>query len=257
MLRSLKELKGYALQASDGEIGQVSDIYFDDEEWTIRYLVADTGTWLPGRQVLINRLVLGQPDWEARAFPVDLTTEQIKNSPDIDLAKPVSRQEEIELVQHYQWPLYWTMPGGVYHLPMPPTTMAEEMLTGEESDQDTTPAGKEEIEDPHLRSFWEVLGYQIQARDGKIGHVEDFIVDDEVWIVRYLIIDTKSWWAGKKVLIAPQWIENFDWQRANVQVDLHKETIENSPEFDPSLPINREYEVRLYDYYGRPKYWLE
>ncbi|MBN1992099.1 MAG: PRC-barrel domain-containing protein, partial [Anaerolineae bacterium] len=116
MLRSVKELKNYTLQAKDGEVGLVVDLYFDDDQWTVRYLVVDTGKWLPGRRVLVNRLALGRPDWQSHVFPVDLTKEQVKNSPDIDLAQPVSRQAEIDLVQHYQWPIYWSMPGGIYHL---------------------------------------------------------------------------------------------------------------------------------------------
>lgn len=252
MLRSVKELKNYTLQAKDDEIGLVVDLYFDDDQWTVRYLVVDTGKWLPGRRVLINRLVLGQPDWESHAFPVDLTKNQVKNSPDIDLAKPVSRQAELDLAQHYQWPLYWSIPGGVmYYTGLPP---ADEMGATNPAQQAAVSTDKV-VDDPNLRSFWEVLGYYIQAHDGEIGHVEDFIVDDEVWIIRYLVIDTKNWWPGKKVLVAPQWTEEFDWQKAKVHVNLNRETIKNSPEFDSRMPINREYEVRLYDYYGRPKYW--
>jgi len=254
MLRSIKELKNYTLQAKDGEIGLVIDLYFDDDQWTVRYLAVDTGKWLPGRRVLINRLLLGQPDWESHTFPVDLTKNQVKNSPDIDLAQPVSRQVELELAQHYQWPIYWSMPGGVmYYTGLLPT---EEIFATEPAQQATTITDEQVIDDPHLRSLGEVLGYYIQAKDGKIGHVEDFVVDDEVWVIRYLVIDTKNWWPGKKVLVSPQWIEAFDWQKKHVKINLSRETIKNGPEFDPATPINREYETRLYDYYGRPKYWL-
>ncbi|MBN1991100.1 MAG: PRC-barrel domain containing protein, partial [Anaerolineae bacterium] len=158
---------------------------------------------------------------------------------------------------HYQWPIYWSMPGGIYHLGVPPVAMAEEMLANESAPETTASPQEESVDDPHLRSFWEVLGYHIQARDGEIGHVEDFVVDDEIWVMRYLVIDTKNWWPGKKVLIAPQWIENFDWQKAHVHINLNRETIKNSPEFDPAMPINRKYEIRLYDYYGQPKYWIQ
>jgi hypothetical protein len=255
MLRSIKELKNYTLQAKDGEIGQVVDVYFDDDQWTVRYLVVDTGKWLPGRRVLINRLVLGQPDWKSHAFPVDLTKNQVKNSPDIDLAQPVSRQAEMDLAQHYQWPLYWSIPGGVmYYTGIPP---AEEILKPEDSQEATAATDEQTIDDPHLRSLAEVLGYYIQAQDGEIGHVEDFIVDDEVWVIRYLVTDTKNWWPGKKVLVSPHWIEAFDWQKKHVEINLHRETIKNSPEYDPAMPVNREYEIQLYDYYGRPKYWIK
>jgi hypothetical protein len=113
----------------------------------------------------------------------------------------------------------------------------------------------EQESDPHLRSTREVIGYHIQARDGEIGHVEDLIVEDEIWFIRYLVIDTRNWLPGRKVLVAPAWAEQVNWVERRVYLDLSRETVKNSPEFDPSMPVNREYEVRLYDYYGRPKYW--
>jgi hypothetical protein len=114
---------------------------------------------------------------------------------------------------------------------------------------------EERHSDPHLRSTREVIGYHIQARDGEIGHVDDLIVDDELWYLRYLVIDTRNWLPGRKVLVAPAWAEQVSWIERKVYIDLKRETIKNSPEFDPSMPVNREYEVQLYDYYGRPRYW--
>jgi len=199
-------------------------------------------------------LVLGQPDWETHLFPVELTGEQVESSPNIDLAKPISRQQELELQEHYQWPLYWSAPGGIYYLGAPPTTIIESIL-GVEQDQAKTGGVKAEQNDPHLRSAWEILGYHIRARDDEIGHVEDFIVDDEVWIIRYMAVDTRNWGSGKKVLLAPQWIEAVNWTQAQVHVDLALETIKNSPEFNPGKPVDQGYEAELYDYYDRPKYW--
>jgi hypothetical protein len=116
-------------------------------------------------------------------------------------------------------------------------------------------AAEEQDRDPHLRSTKEVIGYHIQAVDGEIGHVEDLIVDDEEWFLRYLVVDTRNWLPGKAVLVAPGWAKRVDWVKRKVHVDLPQEAIRDSPEFDPSRPVNREYEVRLYDYYGRPHYW--
>jgi uncharacterized protein YrrD len=247
MLRSLKELYGYALQATDGEIGTVEEFYFDDEKWAVRYLVANAGSWLTGRLVLISPLALGEPDWGSQRLPVKLTREQIRNSPDIDTAKPISRQHEIDYYQYYGWPYYWAgaETWGVSPLPLaaPPPPPPAEKASGQ------APG------DVHLRSSREVEGYHIQARDGEIGHVEDFIVDDETWRLRYLVVDTRNWWPGKKVLVAPEWIARISWEEALVHVDLTREAIKAGPEFDPGQPINREYEARLYDYYGRPVYW--
>lgn len=285
MLRSLESLKNYGILATDGLVGRADEFYFDDLYWIVRYLVVNTGDWIAREQVLISPLALGKPDWEARMFPVDLTKEQVKNSPDIDLAKPVSRQAETSLRNYYQWPAYWgglsstvspastgTRPGAMGEPdlgPVPqkdpqrhwrglgdPTTAApagthpgQEALTEKEEEE-------AELRDPHLRSTNEVTGYDIQATDGEIGHVEDFIADDESWTIRYMVVDTRDWLPGKKVLVSPHWIHHVSWPESRVHIDLTREMIENSPEFDPAAPVNREYEERLYDYYGRPKYWL-
>jgi hypothetical protein len=250
MLRSTKELRGYTIRAIDGDIGQVHEFYFDDLSWIVRYLVVDTGNWLPGRKVLLWPGVLGQPDWETQVLPVDLTKEQVEYSPDIGTDEPVSRQMETDLHTHYGWTPYWR--GG---LPQPGlgTAAAAEMIAHAAQDRDEQ---EDQESDPHLRSTREVIGYHIQAQDGEIGHVEDLIVDDETWLIHHLVVDTRNWLPGRKVLVTPAWADEVNWVERKVHVDLSRDTIENSPEFDPSMPVNREYETRLYDYYGRPKYWV-
>ena len=254
MLKSVKNLRGYTIQATDGEIGKVHEFYFDDKLWEIRYLVVDTGGWFSGRRVLISPTALGQPDWKQEIFPVSLTKEQVENSPDTDMEKPISRQYESKLYQYYNWPIYWGEPAYIdaetaAKLRAKALTAAEKAKVAEEAEEE------EDKGSSHLRSTGEVIGYNIQANDGEIGHVEDFIVDDETWIIRYMVIDTRDWLPGKKVLVASQWIENVTWAESKVYVELSRESIKNSPEFDPSAPVNREYEEKLYDYYGRPKYW--
>ncbi len=238
MLRSIKELHGYNILATDGEIGHTHTFYFDDLAWIVRYLVVDTGTWLPGRRVLIAPLALGQPDWITHVMPVNLTRDQVENSPPIDLDLPVSRQMEERLHEYYGWPPYW-------HSGTAALAAAKAAREGQKP-----PPG-----DPHLRSTREVIGYHIQATDGEIGHVEDFVGDVQDWTLRYMVVDTRNWLPGRKVLVAPTWIERVNWAQEKVHVDLGRETIKNSPEYDPSAPINREYEAQLYDYYGRPVYW--
>jgi hypothetical protein len=247
MLRSADEMMGYILEAKDDEIGRCRDFLFDDQYWTVRYMVADTHKWLPGRKVLISPISLGQPDWVSRRFPVDLTREEVKNSPSIAKDAPVSRQYEIEYFKHYGWSYYWegkdilgtnSMPG------TPPAT-----VTSPSAIQDMDPKST------FLRSVKEVTGYHIQAENGEIGHVEDFILEENEWVIRYLILDTRNWLPGRKVLVSPGWIESIRWDENSVYVNLTRNAIKKGPEFDPFEPINREYEVRLYDYYGRPKYW--
>lgn len=247
MLRSVKEIHNYVLQAEDGEIGRCKDILFDDRFWTVRYMVADTSKWLIGRKVLLSPISLGEPNWSSNIFPIRLTKKQIEDSPDLDENAPVSRQHEILWTQYYGWPYYWggsyawgsaDYPGMLYNLSVP------------EYKPDTDNSG-----DEHLRSAHEVSGYNIQATDDEIGNVADFIIDDKTWTIQYIVVDTGNWLPGKKVLISPVWIESVDWEHNTVKVAMIREQIKNSPEYNPAILINREYEAQLYDFYGRPKYW--
>jgi hypothetical protein len=243
MLRSLNNLKNFSIGATDDEIGKVESFLFDGSNWTIRYLVADTGKWLPGRKVLIAATALGEPNWDGRIFPVALTKDQVRKAPDIDVDKPVSRQREIELHQHYGWAPYW---GGVFG----PAVTTVPAQPPKQKDVEEAAEG-----DPNLRSTREVAGYRIHAADGEIGHVDDFIASDGDWVVRYLVVDTRNWLPGRRVLVSPEWVQNISWDERHVGVDVTRDTVKNSPPYDPSAPVNREYEIQMYDYYGRPKYW--
>jgi uncharacterized protein YrrD len=246
MLRSLSDILGYDILATDGEIGSTHDFYFDDESWTIRYVVANTGGWLKGRMVLLSPESFGEPDWETRLLPADLTRQQIEDSPPVDADRPVSRQQQVRLAAYFGWTPYWGAPGAPPEAYLP----AEAEDADEESKADELAHG-----DKHLRSIKEVEGYRIDAHEDRVGHVEDFVVQTDEWAVRYLVVDTRNWLPGRKVLVSPAWVQSVDWVQGLIHVDLDAETIRNSPEFDHTQPINREYEARLYDYYGRPKYW--
>ncbi|GJL62923.1 MAG: hypothetical protein NPIRA04_15770 [Nitrospirales bacterium] len=252
MLRSLNAIQGFTLEATDGEIGESKDFFFDDREWMIRYLVADTGKWLPGRLVLLSLESIGKPDWSSHHFPVKLTKDQIVRSPGIEIDKPVSLQEESKLVQYYQWPAYW---GGIDPLFPAPVGMGAIPAVGDHDVRDRWDTISEEQANPHLRSIDELIGYVIKATDGEIGHVEDCIADDDTWNIRYFVIDTRNWLPGKKVLVAPDWIKTIQWSDQTVEVDMTQEQTKNCPEYDASMPVNRELEVRVYDYFGRPTYW--
>ncbi len=249
MLLSIKHLGSYKIEATDGSIGGVYSFLIDDRNWIVRYLVVDTGSWLPGRRVLIAPSAIGNPEGEAKRLPLHLTKKQIEESPDIDMDMPVSRKQEMRLYQHYNWTPYW--PGGL--VPAGATFAPSPAETKEKAPSDNAEIG--ENADPHLRSTKEIINYRIHAEDGEIGHVEDFILDIDDWIIRYVVVDTRNWLPGKKVIIAPAWIQEISWADSMVSVSLSKAAVKGSPEFDPSMPINLEYETRLYDYYGRPKYW--
>jgi hypothetical protein len=260
MIRSVSELKGYTIEASDGDIGEVLQFYFDDEKWTIRYLVADTGGWLTGRRVLISPAALGRVDWNSRKLHVNMTKERVENSPSIDTDRPVSRQQETEYYNYYGYPYYWSGPyvwGPVpypAYAPVAPANTASPAGAPGTVEREAVEARKRS-EDVHLRSTQEVINYYIEANDGDIGHVEDFLIDDESWTVRYVVVDTRNWWPGKKVLVSPEWIRSVSWSDSRVYVDLSRDKIKNAPEYDPSLPLTRDYEARLHKQYGRSEYW--
>jgi uncharacterized protein YrrD len=247
MLNTVKTLKGYTLNSLDGEIGKVKEFYFDDQHWTVRYLIVDTGNWLTDRQVLISPYTLGAVNTDAQSIAVDLTKQQIEDSPSLTSDKPVSRQFEETYTGYYGMPTYW---GGPYVWGAYPYLEHDRNKWN-----DVTPSA--ETWDPHLRSTRDVSGHHIQASDDEIGHVEDFIIDDETWAIRYFIIDTRNWWPGKKVLVAPQWIERVSWDEAKVVINLPRETIKQSPEYKDESLLTREYEVELYGYYNRQGYWVE
>lgn len=238
MLKSAKGLMGYTIGAKDGELGSVHDFLFDDERWITRYLVVDTRQWLPGRKVLIAGSVLGAPSLADKVFPVALSKDQVRNSPVIDADKPISRRQEQLLVDYYQWVPYW---GGGSVAPV--VTEAETHRTEE--------AKKEG--DPHLRSVREVTGYSIHATDGSVGHVGDFILEDTNWAIRSLVVDTRAWLPGRDVLISPKSIREIRWAERAVYVELTRDEVKNSHEYDPTAPVNSRFEERLYDYYGRPR----
>lgn len=252
MLRKVNSLKGYSLQATDGGLGKVKDVFFDDEKWTIRYLVVETGSWLNSRRVLISPASIKAIDEIDESIDVSLTQEQVKGSPDIDTHQPISRQMEGDFSSYYGLGNYWVGPElwgvGAYPVTNTPAGRgrAEELLeaaSGHEGDY-------------HLRSADDVAGHHIQGSDDEIGHVEDFIFDDETWALRYFIVDTRNWWpGGRKVLLATHWIDHIDWAGSLVKVNLTREQIRNSPEYDPDQPLSRDTETSLHAHYGMRNYW--
>jgi hypothetical protein len=247
MLSKAGTLTGYKLDSLDGEIGKVKEFYFDDRHWTIRYLVADTGNWLTGRQVLISPYALVAVIAEEQHITIDLTKRQIEDSPSLNSDKPVSHQFEQAYYGHYGWPMYW---GGPCRWGPYPYIVRER-----EKRREPNEGGK--AWDSHLRSTYGVSGHHIQALDGEIGHVQDFIIDDETWAIRYLIIDTHNWLPGKKVLVSPQWIESVSWGERKVFVNLSREAIKQSPEYTEESLLTRDYEIGLHQHYNRQGYWVD
>ncbi len=255
MLNSLSNITDSTVTASDGSIGKVTEAFFDDQSWAVRYLVVDAGTWLEGREVLISPYAVRQPMDADKEIHVTLTREQVRNSPDVDTQRPVSRQHERETMGYYGYPYYWGG-GGLWGIGALPVLPPYPGTAAEMEVDDALRAEENRQEDSHLRSSVAVAGYDIQATDESIGHVKDFIVDDLSWAIRYLVVDTRNWWpGGRKVLIATHWIDHIDWATRTVSVKLTREQVRNSKPYDETRHVDRDYETLLHDSYGRPGYW--
>jgi hypothetical protein len=253
MLTNASHLKGLVIRATDGEIGTVDQFYFDDDTWAIRYLTVETGGWLGGRRVLISPFSVVHAGWEANRMDVALTKKQVENSPDIDTHWPVSRQREAQYLGYYGYPKYWGGPylwGTAFY----PAGMAISTTASTEALADKI---RSESTDSHLRSSEAVTGYRIAAANGEIGHVDGFLMDDEVWAIRYIEVATRNWWPGKKVLVSPAWVIRVSWTNSKVYVGLSRKAIKSGPEYAESMPVTREYENRLYLHYGLPPYWVQ
>ena len=266
MLRSMKDLENCTIGATDGAIGKVKDFYFDDDDWAVRYLVVETGSWLDSRQVLISPISLLKPDWAARSLPASITQAQVRHSPGIDTDKPVSRQHEQDYLGYYGYPAYWGGTGlwgeGVVPYGLVPESVGSGGFVATRAEQEreaeayaAAKRARHRQDDPHLHSCQAVIGYHLQATDGEIGHVEGMLVDEETWAIRYLIVNTSNWWLGHQVLVAPQWVSAVHWAEESVFIDLTRVSIQEAPPFDSTAELNRLTEMGLYKHHGRPGYW--
>jgi hypothetical protein len=246
MLIKGKELKGYQLKSTDGTIGSAREFYFDDHYWSIRYLVAKTSGWLSNKKVLLSPYSVTAIDPVTETVSLALTKKQIEDSPSIDEDEPVSLQWENSYYDYYGYPAYWGGPFMWGYYPYPQRDSAKW------SSWDMTRSPW----DRHLRSTHQVTGYNIHASDGEIGHIEDFIIDEETWAIRYLVVATTNFWPGKKILVSPQWIASISWETQEVFSDLSRDKIKDSPAYDDASAITREDEVGLYGYYDRDGYWV-
>jgi hypothetical protein len=256
MLLAISSLKGFAIEAKDGSIGTVSDFLFDDRTWKLRWMVVDTGGWLTGRKVLVHPSVIGPLDYRREHLMVQLTKQQLKESPDILSDAPVSRQMQDSLYGYYGWDPLW---GGSNYLGMYPYGMGLSPMSRRPYDEGAVleadrADGMLGGADLHLRSVYTVMGYHIQATDGSIGHVENLMVETDNWGIRYLVIDTRNWWPGKRVLLSPYAVKSISWDDSDVLVNVTRDQIKASPAWDPAAIIDKVYEQHLHGYYGWPGY---
>lgn len=244
MLIKSEQVKNFATESTDGIRGLVIDIYFDDLFWNVQYLVIKKAGVPEDMFNLVPHSLLGNPDWEAQILPLHVSLKGHAEPGSTDSPKPVSKARENNAAKILEWPLS--------HMNLKSLNQDEmEVLVN------NMPPDAQQIErktDPHLRSRNEVLGYNIRAHNGEIGHVDDFILETETWKIRYLVVDTRNWLpGGKNVLISPAWIERIKWNNNMVYIDLRKEVIENSPSYDPDTTLNDHFELKLFKYYGRQR----
>jgi hypothetical protein len=239
MLHLVSRMRGAAVHATDGEIGTVEDLYFDDEHWTVRYVVVSTGAWL-GRSVLLSQMAVAE-GWTAGLLHVKLTRAQVQSSPDAATHEPVSRRLESDLLRHYGYPIYWggTSVWGAYGIPSallgaPPEPVAPPLTTvpaasAAAGSQRSTDQSRD---DRHLRSAADITGYHIEATDGRIGHIDDFLIDDRSWQIRYVQLDTSNWIGGKAVAISPRVLREIDHVARLVKVAVSRDVVKRAPALD-------------------------
>jgi sporulation protein YlmC with PRC-barrel domain len=252
MFRSLKELLGYDIQAADGDIGKVHDFYFDEAGWITRYLVIDTGPWFLGEKVLIPPSALSKPNWVTKDFPVNLTRQKIEDSPSIETALPISKQQQFLMHEYFRWPAYWSATSS-FNSPSLPVVPRYDQREMPKNDVRKEVIEKMIKQNNTLRSAREVIGYAVKGREQKLGQVDDIILDDETWKLVYLVLDTSTVLSkGKQTLIALPWINWISYKGREVRLELDQQIIEDSPPYDPETPITHSVEEVLYDYHGRP-----
>lgn len=258
-----KALMACEVHAKDGDIGKVRDVYFDDEEWTVRYLVVDTGGWMNGRRVLVSPVSVLGADADARHLDVSLSQQQVRTSPDVDTDKPISRQQESQFMGYYGYSPYWTGDYvwglGIFPAaaPIVPTAVPAELGRARRDDaiaRELRERARREREnaDHHLRSAREVAGYHVRATDGDIGHVEQFLIGPRSWSIEFLVIDTRNWLPGRHVLVAPEWIERISWSERAARVALTRQAIEDSPPYEGG-DVAPEVRAELHRRFGRPE----
>jgi hypothetical protein len=253
MLIVAAALRGYDIEATDGLIGTVSDFLFDDETWVLRWLVVDTGTWLVERKVLIHPSAIRAPTYEGgRTIAVSLTKAQIEDSPDIRSDEPVNRQIELNLYDYYGWSPLWEG-GGYFGANSIASPLSSPPLIGH------VPIGSADTgapveRDSHLRSITVATGYHVHATDGMIGHIENFLIDDTKWDIRYLIIDTRNLWPGRHVLVSPFAVLKVSWLEREISLNISRERIKTSPAWEPADMINAEFADKLHNHYNWPSY---
>ena len=227
MTISSKQLTPFSIHALDDKVGGIRDILFDDETFTVRYLVADTNTWLPlSRKVVISPISVKQLDEDSESVHINMTVDTLKNSPSIDEHKPVSREYEENLFKYFGYGYYWIGPGAWGEFAHPNELV--ELQRAEESETETPKKSTN-----HLRAVGEVGGYEVATTTDNVGHISNFVIDTESWKIIMLVVDTNNWLpGGKHLALLPSDIESIDWAAHSVVVNLSHDELVDRPEVE-------------------------
>lgn len=247
MLWNASALKGYPIKATDGELGTVCDLMYEESNWAIRWVVVDTGDWLSGRLVVLPVAVVGQPDPEAHCVPARLTMKQVEQSVGVDSVRTGNSDsldcEQENLPQgrdHYIW--------GHHDGNTPPAIALDpRVLSGATRATADMAVARG---DGHVSSISAITGYSIEATDGHIGHAEDFLIDTALWQVRYLIVHTSRWWPSEKLLVSPLSVERIDRHESTIHIAETRQRVKDSPPYIAADTVDGAFEELFHTYYG-------
>jgi hypothetical protein len=244
----------YTAEGSDGELGPVVDFYFDAFNWEVRYLVVDAEPAAFGQRVPLAPDAIVAVDHDGQRVEFDLDADQVRRSPTVEESIPLGRRAESELAKHFGWQTYWED-----YPERASDPHAAEVPLSSVPDDPAAPESRTERHPPEtdlaLRSATEVFGYAVEALDGTPGQLLDLLVDPEEWVVRYLVVGTEDAPEGRPVLVSPSWVQEIDWDQKRLHVDISADQVTQAPEWQPGQPVDRAFEERVHDHYGRPRYW--
>ncbi|MDG5786492.1 PRC-barrel domain-containing protein [Evansella sp. AB-P1] len=238
-------LKSFSVVGNDGGFGTVDNVLFDEDKWTIRYLVVKAGLWFTNERLYISPASIEEIDIKSEMIRLNISRDQAAKAPIIG-DEPISRKQEREFSSYYQFSPYWLggkVWGGV--------VLARDLLDFDQPVQEV----EDNEDEPKIHVANDVIGYELAAQEDTFGKIEDLLFEEESYVIRYFVVDTKKILPGKKVLISTEWISHVDWVSGRVEVTITKEQVEKSPEYLPGQPLTREIEEALFEYYDKEKYW--
>ncbi len=241
-------LKSFDVVGKDEDFGSVDDALIDEKDLTIRYFTVKTGNWFSGEKMYISPASIESINVNDEVITTDITKEEAENAPRLEGRELIDRTYETNFHTHYGLNPYWTGPG-VWGTSFTARELAaQQPVAMPEPEEDSKG-------EPEIYKAKDIIRYEFAAQDDSFGQVEDLLIEEDSYKVRYFVIDTRKFFGGKKVLISADWVENIDWIKAQIQTNVTKEQVENSPEYLPEIPLSREMEVDLYSYYNRAPYW--